>query len=103
MKAGLPLCVEENSTLETQTNVGHTMLRPASGQILDSDKRKSKGSNDSTATRLNDELEKVKEMARDKQQKEKLLSRILPTEVSKQLASGSTVEPKPYENVTVYF
>ena len=28
---------------------------------------------------------------------------MLPGEVRKQLADGSSVEPKPYENVTVYF
>ena len=66
-------------------------------------KRESKGSIDSNTIKLNEELEKIKEIARDKQKNEKLLTRMLPGEVRKQLADGSSVEPKPYENVTVYF
>ena len=91
------------STVKFPKPIEKRLSRKTSGQTLDSEKKKSKSLNDSTAAKLNEELEKVKEITREKQQNEKLISRILPREVSKQLASGSTVEPKPYENVTVYF
>ena len=48
-------------------------------------------------------LEKIKEIVRNKQITEKLISRILPRDVFKQLSEGASVEPKPYENVTIYF
>ena len=31
------------------------------------------------------------------------MSRILPRDIFKQLSEGTSVEPKPYENVTIYF
>ena len=53
--------------------------------------------------RLQEDLEKIREIVRNKQITEKLMSRILPRDVFKQLSEGASVEPKPYENVTIYF
>ena len=52
---------------------------------------------------MEDELEKVKEIVRDKQKTEKLMSRMLPKDIYKQLSDGYSVKPQPYENVTIYF
>ena len=60
-------------------------------------------STDSTKMRMEDDLEKIKEIVRNKQITERLISRILPRDVFKQLSEGASVEPKPYENVTIYF
>jgi len=65
--------------------------------------RTKKLSTDSTKTRMEEDLEKMKEIVRNKQKTEQLVSRILPREVFKQLSEGTSVEPKPYENVTIYF
>ena len=62
-----------------------------------------KASIDSTTLKLNEEIEKIKEMARNKQKTEKLVSRMFPREIAKQLSDGSSVEPQSYENVTIYF
>ena len=52
---------------------------------------------------MEDDIEKIKEMVRDKQNTEKLISRMLPRDIYKKLSSGSSVKPQPYENVTIYF
>ena len=67
------------------------------------DKRDSKTSLDSTSLRLNEELEKIKEITKNKYQTEKLMTRVFPRDVAKQLSVGSSVEPMPYESVTIYF
>ena len=65
--------------------------------------RTKKISVDSTKAKMEDEIEKVKEIVRDKQNTEKLMSRMLPKDIYKQLSAGYSVEPQPYENVTIYF
>ena len=52
---------------------------------------------------MEEDLEKIKEIVRNKQKTEQLISRILPRDIFKQLSEGTSVEPKPYENVTIYF
>ena len=89
----LPTPIEKKLTKRSPSQIFSTAIG----------KRESKSSIDSNAIKLNEELEKVKEIARDKQKQEKLLTRMLPGEVRKQLEDGSSVEPKPYEIVTVYF
>ena len=58
---------------------------------------------DSTKMKMEEELEKVKQMMRDKQKSEKLISQMFPREVVKQLSDGTSVKPQSYENVTIYF
>ena len=48
-------------------------------------------------------LEKVKEIVRDTEQTTDLVSKMLPEDVAKQLKDKNYVEPKEYENVTIYF
>ena len=52
--------------------------------------------------KLEDDIEKMKEIVRNKQKTEQLVSRMLPREVFKQLSEGETVMPQPYDNVTIY-
>ena len=65
--------------------------------------RTKKISTDSTRMRMEDDIEKMKEIVRNKQKTEQLVSRMLPREVFKQLSEGETVMPQPYDNVTIYF
>ena len=76
--------------------------RKFSWQVSPANKSK-RVSLDSTSSKLNEEIEKIKEIVRDKQQTEDLVSRMLPRDVYKQLSVGSSVKPQSYENVTIYF
>ena len=55
------------------------------------------------AVSIAEELEKVKEMVRDTERTKELITKMLPSDVARQLKSGTYVAPKEYENVTIYF
>ena len=63
----LPTPIEKKLTKRSPSQIFSTAIG----------KRESKSSIDSNAIKLNEELEKIKEIARDKQKNEKLLSRML--------------------------
>ena len=65
--------------------------------------RSKKISVDSTKSKMEEELQKVKDIVRDKQKSEKLISQMFPKEVVKQLSDGASVKPQSYDNVTIYF
>ena len=46
---------------------------------------------------------KTKELEEEKQKTESFLNRMLPPSVASRLSKGLPVEPKAYENVTIYF
>ena len=46
---------------------------------------------------------KTKELEEEKQKTENFLNRMLPPSVASRLSKGLPVEPKAYENVTIYF
>ena len=50
-----------------------------------------------------EELEKVREIVDDTEQTKELVSKMLPKDIAKQLKIKNSVEPKEYENVTIYF
>ena len=57
---------------------------------------------DPSELKITEELEKVKEMVRKGQNTEKLVSRVFPPDVYKQLSLGTTVKPQSYKNVTIF-
>ena len=86
--------------------LGSAMERQISRQMsseVEPRSRSKKEAIDSTKIKMNEQLEKVKEIVREKQKTEKLMSRMLPKDVYKQLYDGASVKPQPYENVTIYF
>ena len=86
----------------TKSNIERRISQKNTSEIIFPDRTK-KLSTDSTKTKMEEDLEKIKEIVRDKQKTEQLISRILPRDIFKQLSEGTSVEPKPYENVTIYF
>ena len=86
----------------TKSNIERKISQKNSSEMVLPDRNRIL-STDSTKTKMEEDLEKIKEIVRNKQKTEQLISRILPRDIFKQLSEGTSVEPKRYENVTIYF
>jgi hypothetical protein len=94
---------KKSSTEPESSQLKRKISRNKSLLSLGSTKSKT-SSMDSKTLKLDEEIEKIKDMARRKQKTENLMSRVFPREIAEQLSDGqSTIRPTPYENVTIYF